>query len=307
MQGRTMKRSVIVVSLVVGTSCGGKSEPAEYRIADVGEGVSGIGDCVDPAPASARAWAMGVDNDGDVLVCRDDAMECRAIDLATGRMSGHYPKLASAEYDKPGAVVEDDGQLLVCWGQTSCRRRTPAAYEKWLQAIVHADSVAVLSSESEKKFVTTMDHDLTTVRRFEVAPGAADVVWRDDRFVVHANENGETHAYLYDGKGHLVGVVGAIGGKPALDVGPGPVDVAPSAWAFLASDASAVAVHDFGAGAPARIDVGEAQPAGLSDLSAAGEGRLAVALGGARYGDILIVDVDAKTVKPLAAKRCEVP
>jgi hypothetical protein len=302
-----MKQTLIAVSLLVlGAGCGGKSEPAQVGFVPVGM-AAGIGDCVDPPAPTARAWAMGVDDDGDVLVCRDDAEECRAVDLSTGAMSEHYPKIEGAEYDKPGAVVQDDGQLLVCWGQTSCQRRTPAAYEKWMQAIVHADRVAVLSSESDKKYVTTMDHDLTTVLRFEVAPAAADVVWRDDRFLIHAHENGETHGYLYDAKGHVVGVVGAVGGAPALDIGPGPVDLAPSGWAFLANDATVVAVHDFAGGTPARIDVGAAQPAGLSDLASAGEGRLAVALGGARYGDVLIVDVDAKAVKPLPGKRCEAP
>lgn len=301
-----MRTTILAVSLV-GASCGGKSGPDQPLMPVTGHAVEGVGQCVDPPTGTARAWAKGVDDTGRVVVCRDDGEECRAIDVATGDMSEHYPKLVGEEYDKPGAVVQDDGQLLVCWGQTACKRRTPSAYEKWMQAVIGDDAtVAVLSSETDKKYITTMDHGLTTVLRFEVAPGALDIVWRDGRFLVHAGENGETHGYLYDGKGHALGVVGKLGGKPALDLGPGPVDLGTDGWGFLASDASAVAAYSLAGGDGTRVETGVTDiPAGMSDVATAGPGKVAVALGGPRYGDVLIVDLAAGTVKPLAAKHCD--
>jgi len=304
-----MRTTILAVSLMVAASCGGKSEPAqELTTVGIGHGPEGIGECVDPPAATARAWAMGLDDNaaGRVVVCRDDGEECRSIDVATGAMTEHYPKIAGAEYDKPGAVVQDDGQLLVCWGQTSCKRRTPSAYEKWMQAVIGDNAtVAVLSSETDKKYITTMDQGLTTVLRFEVAPGAIDIVWRDGRFLVHAGENGETHGYLYDGKGKAIGVVGKLGGKPAIDLGPGPVELGKDGWGFLSTDASTVAVYGAG-GEGTRVETGVTDvPAGMSDVATAGPGKVAVALGGARYGDVLIVDLAAASVKPFAAKHCD--
>jgi len=307
--GPSMRTTLVAVSLVVGASCGGKSEPAQEVMVGIGHAPEGIGECVDPAPATARAWAMGIDENeaGRVVVCRDDGEECRSIDVGTGAMSEHYIKIEGAEYDKPGAVVEDDGQLLVCWGQTSCKRRTPSAYETWMQAVIGDNAtVAVLSSQTDKKFITTMDQGLTTTLRFEVAPGALDIVWRDDHFLVHAGDNGETHGYLYDGKGHAIGVVGKLGGKPAMDLGPGPVDLGKDGWGFLATDASVVAAYSLTGGEGTRVETGVTDiPAGLSDVSTAGPGKVAVALGGPRYGDVLIVDLAAAAVKPLVAKHCD--
>jgi hypothetical protein len=302
-----MRTTVFAVSLVVGASCGGKSEPAQEMTLAMGSAPAGIGECVEPAAATTRAWAMGPDDAGRTVVCRDDGEECRSIDAATGEMAEYYPKLHGAEYDKPGAVVEDDGQLLVCWGQLSCKRRTPSAYETWMQAEIGDDAtVAVLSSQTDKKFITTMDQGLTTMLRFEVAPGALDIVWRDGHFLVHASENGETHGYLYDAKGHADGVVGAIGGKPAIDLGPGPAGLGADGWGFLATDASAVAVYDLANADATRIDTAVSDvPPGVSDLATAGAGKVAVALGGARYGDVLIVDVGARDVRLLPAKHCD--
>src|SRR5690349_16774495 len=100
-----MRTTIVAVSLVVGASCGGKSEPAQQVLPTYGTGPDGVGQCVDPPAATARAWAKGVDDTGRVVVCRDDGEECRAIDLATGAMSEHFEKIVGAEYDKPGAVV----------------------------------------------------------------------------------------------------------------------------------------------------------------------------------------------------------
>jgi len=301
-----MNRGWVAIGVSLLAACGGKAVPDEHPY--VVAPMAGIGECVDPAPATTRASVYGLDDRGHVVICRDDGEECRSIDPATGAMGEHYPTITGASYDQPGAVVEDDGQLLVCWGQTSCLRRTPSAYEKWLQVGLAGDQVAVLSAEADRRWVTVMDHDLTTVTRFEVAPRATDALWRDGRFLVYATEDEVVHGYLYAADGTPRGVVGALGAGKALDIGDRPpVELSPGWWGFVAQDGSALAAHDVDRGDGVRVDLGvTGQVPGALGLGKAGEGRLAVALGGAAYGDLLIVDVEARRVDRWVAKRCEV-
>jgi hypothetical protein len=288
-------------------SCGGTAPPTSTTQQVLP--VAGVSDCVDPAPATTVAVFAGADG-GRAQICRDDGVECRAVDAATGAMTAAFPARRTADGDAPFARVEADGQILACWGggAASCLRRPPTAYEKWLTAQLAADgNVAVLSAEGDHKWVTTMDRKLTTVARFEVAPAATAVTWEGGRFLVHATDGDAVRGYLYDAGGAARGVVGALGTGAAFDLGTvGPAVLAPGRWAFVARDASAVAVHEVDRGDGVRIDLGVgAQPAGAAAIGALGDRTAAVALGGEAYGDVVIVDAAAGMVKRWTAVRCQ--
>jgi hypothetical protein len=291
-----------------GAGCGGRPEGAGPAPLDPGS-AAGIGDCVDPAPDTTRAHAAGVDAQGRVRVCRDDGEECRAIDAASGAMAMHYPERTAPPADPPHATVEPDGQLLVCWGQgATCLRKAPGPFETWLAVELSADGrgAALSAGEHDRRFVTILDHRLTTAGRFEVAARAKERGWwKDGRFLVRAADGDATRGHLYDADGTSRGAVGALGAGAAIDLGVGPVEVVPGTWAFLARDATAVAVHDLAHGDGVRIQLDvTGQAPGAADLARAGDGSLAVLLGGARYGDVLVVNIGDRTVTPRPATRC---
>lgn len=291
----------------LGAGCGGGGAGPTVVPVVPGAATAGIGDCVDPSLATAVAHADRLP-DGRIEVCRDDGEACRAIDPASGAMSERFPTIEGQLYDQPAVAVEDDGQLLVCWGGPgSCLRRTPTAYERWMTGQVDSGRVAVLSSEHDRRWITIMDGQLTTTARFEVAPGAVELVWTDGRFLVRAAEDGVLHGYLYDAGGRARGVVGALASGRAFDVtGVAPVAVRPGVWAFIDRDASAVASHEVDGGDGVRVETGVSdQPPGTAGLAATASGALVVALGGTRYGDLVVVDVDARVVRQVPAHHCD--
>jgi hypothetical protein len=300
----TERGVALCLAAMVG-ACGGKEQ---VGVIEPILPMAGIGDCVDAAPPSTKAAFMQYSaDDNGVQICRGDLEECRMVDLASGEMREYLQQMRAGEYDQPFVSVEDDRQLLVCWGgPASCLRRAPSAYETWMAGQVADGRVAVLSSETDRRFVTLMDGKLTTTARFEVAPTATDVVWHGGQFLVHAaGDDGAVHGYLYDSGGKPRGVVGALAAGKAFDIGSAtPVDAAPGVWAFIERDGTALAVHDLAKGDGVRVELGTAQDRDTASLGVAA-GEVVVALGGAAYGDLLVVDVDARVVRRLTAQRCE--
>jgi hypothetical protein len=304
-----MTRTPTLVAIMVATlGCGGGKPEVVSPVGFDPVSPAGFGDCVEPSPATTRALAAGLDDKGRLTFCRDDGEECRTVEMPTGAMAAHYRKITSEPLDQPAASLETDGQMLVCWSPiVPCLRKAPGPFETWLAVKIGGDKVAALSkAEHDRRFVTILDQALTTTTRFEVAAGASDLVWwHDGRFLIRASDGDAIRGHLYSADGTSRGTVGALGAGKAIDLGPGPVELAPGSWAFLSRDGTAVAAHDLERGDGVRIDLDvTGQPPGGAALMKAGDGTVAVVLGGAQYGDVLIVGLDARTVTKKPATRC---
>jgi hypothetical protein len=337
-----MRSTAVVLGLatILGGGCGGKAAPDRTVPLEGGSG-AGFGDCVEPTPASTRAWASAIDERGRVAFCRDEEAECRTVDLATGAMEALFVSHDVPPSDQPGASIREDGVLGVCWGPVKCLTRPPGAYERWVDVKLEGRSraAALAVTESAKRKVYVLDEALDTTLVFEVVAGGEELVWDAGRFLILVTEGDAVRGHLYGADGTPRGTVGAVEGARALDlgerswpVGAGPPSRASSEprrppngsgersepsghprgggedhvrWAFLSEDATTIAVHDLDAGGGFRIDTGLVDQAPASAGLAARDGTAAVVLGGTRYGDVLAVDLASRTVKPLAAKRCD--
>jgi hypothetical protein len=296
-------RSIIAAPAVVLAACGAKQPTDDELGFEPMATIEMPGSCVTTRTPSTVA-SLFDPTSSEVLVCRAGASEsgCHKIELATGAMVEASPQIQSATYDQPAAVI-DNGQLVVCWGQTvACQRKDPDPGATWLGAEIGDTQIAALSGSPAGKKVSVFDRELTSATTFDVAPGAASVHWLGGVLYVVAKDGAATRGAIYGADGSSKG---EVGGDRPFDVGErAPVAVGKSRYAWLAADSASVAVHDVVASTRVRIDLEDVATTIGADIAATPDGRVIVALGGDRFGDIVIVDPGRGNVKNHRAKVC---
>jgi len=258
-----------------------------------------------PCITSFRS-AEGVEvRGGAVSFCDDETpkkQKCFAIDLATGKVtSAKRPEPTSTS---SGPTLEINGKKAKACAAGRCKTLKPRArvdeglgmhgnVRGNLVVLVNLGEVETFALKTGKRIggFTAGNGDCTTVTLV-----ADDVLLVQNRFC--GDDEKGTH-YFATPKGKRIAVVG--GTKP-IEVGA-PAELGAQV-AFVSMKSDEVVVHDVKTGAVARrIPLGnadEAWPAIEGD-----DKRLVVVFGGARAGDLAVVELATEKVTTHAAKRCE--
>jgi hypothetical protein len=272
------------------------------------------GTCVGAGTAGTRVEIRAIDRDA-ITFCGTattggEPPVCRKVELATGAMiepTPVPPLPAGPGKELVNCTGHNECHLEVCADDGSCKRVDPVAGEWFVRAARGFDGRVAAGSQApdQKAFVTVLDPAQVETARFAVAWPLGDVVWLVEALAVMTSNGQDTRVALYTPAGDPLGLVGGDDGPLAVDDHV-PMRVARTAYAWLSADAMTLAVHDVRKRVRGRIDL---QLTGVEPYVSAArgtpDGRVVIALGGARFGDIVVVEPGDGVVTTRPARRCD--
>lgn len=287
-----MRRAALVVAIAAGCGggCGAPQPPPDDGLAGIEDELPGT--CIDPrtALASTVVDIRSIDRDA-VIVCAGTTV-CRKIELATGAMVEPSPSQVGPVVAPVHAAV--DGLALAAGETLEVAAKAPTG------------EVVALVGSGGKHEIALWRADATPAGRFAptIAGQVRDVAWLGGTIYATIADATAVRGMLYETDGTEIGVVG--GDDAPFDVRRAqPMQVGRSQWAWLDADAGMVALHDMVRHTRARIVLGASGvDVGLSDARATPDGRVVIAYGGQRFGDLLVIETGDAVMKSIKARRC---
>jgi len=262
-----------------------------------------------PAPCVTDfAVAQDAALDGDRVAFCDDRSKhasCFAVELATGKLAAaRRPTRAPG----PLASVTVHGKLATACRPdgTACKTLKPTAYvDDGLGMIGVANAagtrVALINTSEIETFDRRTGKRIAGFRAGKASCTLASFV-ADDTLLVHNAEcgGGQGTSWLATTRGARLAVVGDDQPIDAM----APVLLGANRAAFVSARGDALVVHDVATGKlEKRIALGpasdDARPVLVGDAH-----RLAIVFGGARWGDVAVVELATDRVTLLPGHRC---
>jgi DNA-binding beta-propeller fold protein YncE len=245
-----------------------------------------------------------------------DGQGCYAADLASGTLKATGPAgkdlpLLAPEPDAP-KVTEGAADITVCHHDGSACKKLVAKnqidpginFTSAVNASGTLGAIAVLGGpiHIEVFDVASANHVATFALPHGGLCGYVSFAGETlDVMQVDCGDGTSGKEWLYTKRGKQIARVG--GAAPFL-TGGAPVHVTDDVWAFAPSDGSVIVLQDVVTGkVMKRISVGKADPNMWATL-AGDSAHLVLVFGGARAGDIAVVDVATGKVTQFPAKRC---
>jgi len=244
-----------------------------------------------------------------------DKGSCYSADLATGHITvgkpapSELPVLAEAP-DAP-KLTDGESDITVCRHDGTQCKKLATKHEidpgiGFVSAVNASGTLAAIGVQGEPFFVDVFDVASGKRTTFKLPSGGGlcgTLAFAGDTLDASRSECGTNTGkeWLASKSGKVLARIG--GASPIMTGGP-PVHVTDDVWAFAPDTGSVVVLQDVVTGkVMKRVAIGKADPNSLATL-VGNSTHLVLVYGGARAGDLAVIDVATGKVTSFPANRC---